>query len=288
MHLVQDVLQLETGFPFAVYPFVAKYQENDENTFHWHTYCEITLVMKGRGRYFVSGNEYGMGEGDLIIFNSAEPHGWIGFQEDMHLLVMVFQPEFVADKTDFFDSGYLKPFAERGGNFRNRIGQEDKRADEIRQIMLEIAEENEKKEEGYRLMVKADVLRILTLLIRHYQDGDKPDVLLREKNASMLRLSEAFRYIDGNYKEKITLDEVAASCHMSTNYFSTYFRKAANMSFSEYVARLRIREAKRLLRTTCLPVTEVAMECGFQNLSNFYRAYHKFCDRSPKDERAGL
>ena len=72
---------------------------------------------------------------------------------------------------------------------------------------------------------------------------------------------------------------------MSTNYFSTYFRKAANMNFSEYVARLRIKEARRLLRTTYLSVTEIAYECGFQNLSNFYRTYHKFFDRSPKDER---
>ena len=81
------------------------------------------------------------------------------------------------------------------------------------------------------------------------------------------------------------MEEVAASCHMSTNYFSTYFRKAANMNFSEYVSRLRIKEARRLLRTTYLSVTEIAYECGFQNLSNFYRTYHKFFDRSPKDER---
>ncbi len=288
MRLVQDILQFESGFPFAVYPYVAKYQENNENIFHWHTYCEITLVRKGSGRYFASGKEYRMETGDLIIFNSAEPHGWIGFQEDMHLLVIVFQPEFVADKTDFFDCDYLKPFVERGGNFKNRIGHEDDRADEIREIMQEIEDENKKKERGYRLMVKADVLKILTLLIRHYQDEEKPDELLREKNVAMMRLNDAFQYIDERYKEKLSLEEVAASCHMSPNYFSTYFRKAANMNFSEYIARLRIREARRLLRTTCLSVAEVAMECGFQNLSNFYRTYHKFYDRSPKDERAGL
>ena len=57
------------------------------------------------------------------------------------------------------------------------------------------------------------------------------------------------------------------------------------MNFSEYVSRLRIKEARRLLRTTYLSVTEIAYECGFQNLSNFYRTYHKFFDRSPKDER---
>ena len=78
MHLTEDTLVFEKGFEFAVYPYVAKVQENDENSFHWHRYCEITLVEKGKGRYFVNGEEYCMEAGDLIIFNNTEPHGWIG------------------------------------------------------------------------------------------------------------------------------------------------------------------------------------------------------------------
>lgn len=288
MRLVQDELPLEKGFSFAIYPYVAKYQENDENAFHWHTYCEITLVQKGRGRYFVNGNEYSMEAGDLIIFNNAEPHGWIGLKEDMHLLVMIFQPEFVADKLDMYGSEYLRPFVERGGNFQNRIGHEDQGAEKIRENMLEIQKEEERKEVGYRLMIRAEVLKILTLLIRHYQDKSKSKELIPEKNTAMQRLGDAFKYIEEHYREKLSLEEVAASCHMSTNYFSTYFRKTANLNFSEYVARMRIKEAHRLLLTTCMPITEIALECGYQNLSNFYRTYHKFYEKSPKDERRQL
>lgn len=285
MRLIKDTVQLEKGFPFAIYPYVAKYEENDESVFHWHSYCEITLVQKGRGTYFVNGDEYSMEAGDIIIFNNTEPHGWVGLREDMHLLVMIFQTEFVDYKLDFTGNNYLKPFIERGGNFKNRIGNEDKQADKIREIMMEIKREETTKEEGYRMMIQADILRILTLLIRHYQDGSKSEELLLEKNAMMYRLSEAFEYIDEHYKEKLSLEEVASACHMSTNYFSTYFRKAANINFSEYVARLRMKEARRLLRTTCMPITEIALECGYQNLSNFYRTYHKFFEKSPKDER---
>ena len=174
----------------------------NEAMFHWHTFCEITTVIQGRGRYFVSGREYAMEEGDLIIFNNAEPHGWISSEEDMHLLVMVFQPEFVADKLDAFGNEYLRPFVERGGNFQNRISHEDKGADRIREIMMEIRRENEAGEEGYRLMIRADVLRILTLLIRHYQDGTKSSESLKEKSAAMQRLGEAFRFIEENFKKK--------------------------------------------------------------------------------------
>ena len=56
----------------------------------------------------------------------------------------------------------------------------------------------------------------------------------------MKRLEQAFTYINAHYCEKITLEEVAASVYMSSNYFSSYFRKFTNISFSDYVTRLRV------------------------------------------------
>ena len=65
-----------------------------------------------------------MEEDDIIIFNNVEPHGWKLIGGDMKLLVMIFSPEFVAEKLSIFDTEYLKPFVERGSNFKNRIGRE--------------------------------------------------------------------------------------------------------------------------------------------------------------------
>ncbi len=95
--------------------------------------------------------------------------------------------------------------------------------------------------------------------------------MLREKKNAMKRLEQAFTYINAHYCEKITLEEVAASVYMSSNYFSSYFRKVTNISFSDYVTRMRINHARELLRETDKNVTEIAMECGFNNISNFYR-----------------
>lgn len=80
-------------------------------------------------------------------------------------------------------------------------------------------------------MIKADTLRILTLLTRHYQDEMKSKEPLKEKDLTMHRLSKAFKYIDEQYKEKLTLEQVASSCHMSSNYFSSYFRKGSKYEF---------------------------------------------------------
>ncbi|MFR7898458.1 MAG: AraC family transcriptional regulator [Ruminococcus sp.] len=91
-------------------------------------------------------------------------------------------------------------------------------------------------------------LRILTMLIRTYQDETKSGEMLKEKKNAMKRLEQAFDYIDAHYCEKITLEEVASSVYMSANYFSSYFRKVTNISFSDYVTRLRVNQARELLR----------------------------------------
>lgn len=285
MKLIRDNIPLDREFPFQIREVVLNHENSRPDTFHWHSYFEITYVKKGRGNYFVDGREYTMDEGDIIIFNNVEPHGWKLLGEDMHLLVMIFSPEFIAEKLSVFDSEYLKPFVERGSNFKNRIGKEEAVSHEIRKGIREIYGEWEARKDGYHLMIKANVLRILTILIRAYQDENKSGEMLKEKKNAMKRLEQAFAYIDAHYCEKITLDEVAASAYMSANYFSAYFRKVADLSFSDYVTRLRISHARELLRETDRSVTDIALECGFHNISNFYRLYKKHVGRPPGEEK---
>ena len=109
--------------------------------------------------------------------------------------------------------------------------------------------------------------------------------MLREKKNAMKRLEQAFSYIDEHFCEKITLDEVAAVAYMSPNYFSSYFRKMMNVSFSDYVTRLRIMRVRELLKDENNSVTEVAMQCGFNNISNFYRLYKKHVGKPPRDDK---
>ena len=72
---------------------------------------------------------------------------------------------------------------------------------------------------------------------------------------------------------------------MSPNYCSSYVRKMMNVSFSDYVTRLRIMRVRELLKDENNNVTEVALQCGFNNISNFYRLYKKHVGKPPRDEK---
>lgn len=286
MKLERDSIPLDKEFPFQISEVELNQANSRPGTWHWHSYFEITWVLEGKGNYFVNGQEYTMEKDDIIIFNNVEPHGWKLLGGNMKLLVMIFSPEFVAEKISLFDAEYLKPFVERGSNFKNRVGREEKVNEEIRISIREIHQEWNERKEGYPLMIKANVLRILTMLIRAYQDETKSGEMLKEKKNAMKRLEQAFTYINDHYCEKITLEEVASSVYMSSNYFSSYFRRVANISFSDYVTRLRVNRAREMLRENGANVTEIAMECGFNNISNFYRLYKKHMGKTPGDEKS--
>ena len=138
---------------------------------------------------------------------------------------------------------------------------------------------------GYRLMIKADVLRILTMLVRHYNDDTRAAGPVQEKNKALLRLQKAFEYIDASYCGKVTLREAADRVYMSPNYFSHYFHSATGISFSDYVSLRRVRKARQLLETSGRSIYEIAIECGFPNSSNFYRLYKKHTGESPRQSR---
>lgn len=285
MIICRDTTKLDPQFPFEISHYILKQKDNCEDSFHWHSFCEITYVEQGIGSYYVNGLEYSVKKGDLIIFNNAELHGWRVSDEDMHVTVMIFPTEFIADSTSIFNNDYLEPFVERGSNFKNKVDSKDAVTIEIGRVMEEIFREYSTHPVGYQLMVKADVFRILTLLIRYYQNDVKTALSgenLMEKKNAMKRLEEAFYYINSHYTERITLDEVAKSVYMSPNYFSMYFKKVTSNNFSEYVTKLRLKKANEMTMTTDKSMSEIAMECGFRNMSNFYRLYKKHSGNLPQ------
>ena len=279
MLIFKDETKLDEAFPFQLAEYSLGREDNAPDSYHYHDYCEITYVKSGRGQYLVGGRCYDVGPGDLIIFNNVEPHGWRVLDRKMDVLVMTFAPRLVSDPGNVFSGDYLKPFIERGSSFQNRIAGSDPSSQVIYEIMQEISREKKAADVGYKNMIQADILRILTYLIRHYQT---PDDTRFEQMRQIKRLEPALFFINSHYTEPIRLEEVAALSYMSPNYFCAYFKKAVNRTFMEYVTLLRLKKVQELYQMTGGSLAELAMECGFSNVSNFYRMYKKYIGALPK------
>jgi AraC-like DNA-binding protein/quercetin dioxygenase-like cupin family protein len=281
MIIYKDNTKLNESFPFSINKFTLKKEDNCDDTFHWHDFCEISYIEDGDGRYFVNGREYSLKQGDLIIFNNIEPHGWCLDSDSIKITVVEFSTHLVAN----LNYEYLDSFIKRGSNFKNKIDGDEKHAKEIVKMINEIYSESKNDSASCKLFILSDILRILALLIKHYESDENQSIgcaSLSDKKKNIMRLEAAFQYINKNYTQKLTLKEVAESVFMSDSYFSSYFKKICNISFMDYVTNLRLKKASELINTTNKPMCEIASESGFNNMANFYRIYKKHIGGLPQ------
>lgn len=98
----------------------------------------------------------------------------------------------------------------------------------------------------------------------------------------------AVDYIANHFKSDLTVETLAEVAGITPNYFSHLFNKEIGVSFREYLNRLRIEEAKRLLRNTNLLAYEITERVGFQNYKHFCHVFKKSEGCSPSDYRKHL
>lgn len=280
MFVRDDTETLDGDFPLRMNKVWMRRKNYRFPYYHRHHYVEITYILEGRGSVSVNGRNHKVSCGDIVIFNEDEIHGW-EVEADLQLFVLVFSSNLIFEKISLFDYEYLRFFEEKGSHFVNKIDKDEIYAKKIYSAMNDIYNEWIHEEPGRRLMMKAFVLRILTMLTRHYKNTPKDHLVMAEKNEQMGRLQTVLEYVSGNYGEKITLEQAAQKAYMSTTYFSGFFKKAMGETFSQYVTRLRIHKAHELLQKSDKNVIDIAQICGYNNMSNFYRAYKKIMGESP-------
>jgi len=98
-------------------------------------------------------------------------------------------------------------------------------------------------------------------------------------------IHRVMEYIKSHYSGKLTLEQIAASVHLSPSHISGLFRKETGQTVSAYIGFVRIEKSKQLLKTTQLSIAEIASRCGFEEQSYFSRVFRKQTGLSPKAYR---
>ena len=138
---------------------------------------------------------------------------------------------------------------------------------------------------GSRAWAVGQTLQLLVLLARARLGAQAPPPARAEATPAAGLREAVGRYLaelPDHFFEPTDLDRVAAELGMSRRRFTHLFREAAGTSWSDHLARLRIDYACQLLRETTRSVSAVAFECGFEDLSSFYRAFKRRTGQAPR------
>lgn len=114
-----------------------------------------------------------------------------------------------------------------------------------------------------------------------------PKLPSRSRWVNLERSSAACRFIEDNFKKRLTLSDVAEAVHLSPYHFLRVFKNDVALTPHQYLVRVRLCRAVNLLRDTGLSVTDVSYESGFEDLSNFVRTFHHHVGCSPRSFRRG-
>jgi AraC-like DNA-binding protein len=113
--------------------------------------------------------------------------------------------------------------------------------------------------------------------------------LMTEKNnAEPPLVLRAREYIDKHKTDELSLADVAKAAGASVFHFCKVFHKATGLTFTDYVARVRLEDARTRLLNPNLRVSEIAYDVGFQSLTQFNRTFKRVFGQSPSDFRARL
>jgi AraC-like DNA-binding protein len=113
-------------------------------------------------------------------------------------------------------------------------------------------------------------------------------LFLQTHDAEPDSVRRARHFISTHLHEPMTLEEVSRHAGVSPFHFCKVFKRATGMTFTEFVNRARVEQAKRLLLKPQARVTEVAFDVGFQSLSQFNRSFRRVTAISPTQYRARL
>lgn len=252
---------------------------------HWHYYIEILYMIEGDARAVLGGEEYAFRTGDMVLINGREVHAVFGEPDAViRYIVLKFDPAllYTTERT-LFESKYVLPFTMNVSNHQKVFSAAELADSPIPELIPEINREFQEKQYGFELAIRTDIGRIFLWVIRSWQaKGIQMDANPSLKEIDILRLQKVFDYLDAHYKHDITVETVAAMLNMSYSYFSRYFKSLIGKTFSEYLTYVRITEAEKLLLTSDLNITEVALETGFSNSSYFISQFRDIKGLSPK------
>jgi AraC-like DNA-binding protein/ligand-binding sensor protein len=111
--------------------------------------------------------------------------------------------------------------------------------------------------------------------------------LMTEKNnAEPPLVLKAREYIDRHKTEELSLADVAKAAGASVFHFCKVFHKATGLKFTDYVARVRLEDARNRLLNPNLRISEIAYDVGFQSLTQFNRTFKRVFGQSPSEFRA--
>lgn len=269
------------------FPFFIQYGAHENTMFiHDHEdFSELVVVMDGTAEHIVESERFPIKKGDVFVMGSGIQHGYDNAR-GLRICNIMFRPEALLNGNydiklhpGFHALFLLEAQVNKAQGFRSRLKLSHTDFAELGQLLDAAVREYAKELPGKKTILHSYFMQIVTLLSRLY---DAP-----EKQREISGMAEAAAYMENHYMDDISIEQVLEISHYSQRHFIRLFSAAYNTTPQKYLMNIRIRRASALLRESTLPITEIALRCGFGDSNYFSRAFRKASGMTPSQFRKG-
>ena len=275
---------LEKVYPgFGSSVLVKKHTEflkTNKASWHFHPELELVYVNKGQGKRHIGNHLSYFNNSQLLLIGPNLPHN--GFTDRLTTngfeTLIQFKEDFLGK--DFFEIPEMKKIKELFERSKKGIlfGSETKI-----KVGYKIEKLVEKK--GFKkLLVFLEILNILSKASDYTilnVDGYAVETELQDSS----KLDIIYKHINTNFKEHISLDQIANVANMTVPAFCRYFKKVTGKTFTKLVNEYRVVHATKLLSESMMSITDISYECGFNNFSHFNKLFKEITGKNASGYR---
>ncbi|MDF2541373.1 MAG: transcriptional regulator, AraC family [Herbinix sp.] len=261
-------------FPIAYYhidPNHPRYQM----PYHWHPEYEIIRILSGTFHLTLDSQSFVVKQGDILFLQDGVLHG--GIPEQCIYECLVFDPKLFL-KENHICAKLTKRLIEREIGILQHLPQD---REILRDTVDHLFHTMSDQKFGYEYLIQGYLYQLLGIVLQEYLFEEKTTAA-PSSYQHVLQFKKVLSYIEMNFTEHITLETMAKIAGMNAKYFCRFFKAMSYRTPIDYLNYYRIERACEQLSVARESMTEVALNCGFNDISYFIKTFRKYKGVTPK------
>ena len=259
---------------FEFFPYKLSYHRNSPTSpepfpANWHSDFEFFYVVNGKGKLLLDSNVYTVSEGDVYVLNPYSIHRMYSDGD-------IFEYYFFRIPDNLFTIAHMNM---AGRRIKNNVTDS-----ETVRLFENYIKEYDKDDGTMAMRALAAAMYLIAYIIEKYSVCNDDEDLKNSVRSS--KCDEVMAYVNTHYKEHISASVIADALGYNRSYLSREFAKHTGQTLTGYINTVRCVAAHEMLVSTKLSVSQVAAECGYNDVSHFNNTYKKFFGRTPAKDTA--